>query len=150
MKTLIALALLAWASPSATAANDWGKPNGLYERLGGTYAIAAVVDDFVERLWVDPVLNANPAIAAARTRVPKPGLKYQITALVCEVTGGAEKYTGRSMKEAHAHLHIVEKEWAAMAADMKASLDKFHVGAGEQDELFKIIGTTKADIVTGK
>ncbi len=121
----------------------------LYERLGGVYSIATVVDDFIERLLVNDILNANPAIKEARERVPKAGLKYQVTALVCQATGGPEKYTGRSMKESHKHLNITEKEWTAMAADFKSTLDKFNVPQKEQDELFAIVGTTKGDIVVG-
>ena len=60
----------------------------LYERLGGVYSIAAVVDDFIERLLINDTLNANPAIAKARDSVPKAGLKYRVTELVCQATGG--------------------------------------------------------------
>jgi hypothetical protein len=81
----------------------------LYERLGGVYNIAAVVDDFIERLYVNGISNANPKIDEARKRVPKAELKFRIAALVCQVTGGPEKYMGRSMKEAHQHLNIAEK-----------------------------------------
>ena len=119
----------------------------LYERLGGVYSIASVVDDFIERLLVNDILNANPKIKEARDRVPKAGLKYSVTALVCQVTGGPEKYTGRSMKEAHVHLNITEGEWQAMAADFKKSLDRFKVPEAEQRELFAIVESTKPDIV---
>ena len=119
----------------------------LYDRLGGVYAIATVVDDFIERLLVNDTLNANPAIKAARDRVPKAGLKYQVTAFVCLATGGPCTYTGRSMKQAHAHLNITEKEWQAMGADFKKVLDKFKVPEQEQKELFAIVETTKKDIV---
>lgn len=120
----------------------------LYERLGGIYSIATVVDDFIEVLLVDDVLNANPKIKEARERVPKAGLKYLVTSLVCEVTGGPCKYSGRSMKESHAKLEITGKQWDAMAADFKSVLDKFKVPEKEQKELFDIVGTTKGDIVT--
>jgi hemoglobin len=71
-----------------------------------------------------------------------------VSELVCEVTGGPCKYTGKNMKDAHAHLHITETEWKIMAADFKKSLDKFKVPQTEQKELFDIVGKTKADIVT--
>ena len=119
----------------------------LYERLGGVYAVATVVDDFIERLLVNDILNANPAINEARKRVPKAGLKFQVTALVCQVTGGPQKYTGRPMKESHQRLNITEKEWEAMAADFKKTLDSFKVPEKEQQELFTIVGSTKGDIV---
>lgn len=119
----------------------------LYERLGGVYAIATVVDDLIERLLLNDVLNANPAINKARASVPKAGIKFHLTAMMCWATGGPEKYTGRSMLESHKHLNITEAEWDAMAADFKATLDKFEVPETEQAELFAIIGTTKGDIV---
>ncbi len=119
----------------------------LYDRLGGVYNIATVVDDFIERLSVNEILNANPAIKEARERVPKAGLKFRVTALVCQATGGPENYTGRSMKEAHQHLNITEEEWQAMMADFKETLDKFQVPENEQNELFDIMESTKGDIV---
>ena len=51
----------------------------LFDRLGGIYSIAAVVDDFVERIMVDPRLNANPLVDEAHHKVPKPGFKYLVT-----------------------------------------------------------------------
>jgi hemoglobin len=119
----------------------------LHDRLGGVYAIAAVVDDFIERLLVNKTLNANPRINEARARVPKQGLKYHVTAFVCHATGGSCVYTGRDMKPAHAHLNITEKEWRAMVADFRKTLDKFKVPKKEQAELIALVGTTKPDIV---
>ena len=119
----------------------------LYERLGGVYSIATVVDDFIERLLVNATLNANPAINEARTRVPKAGLKFHVTAMVCEVSGGPCKYTGRAMKESHQHLNISQAEWDAMVVDFKATLNKFKVPQREQQELITIVGSTRNDIV---
>ena len=135
--------LTSWTS----AITQEKKEKSLYDRLGGVYAIASVVDDFIERLLVNDILNANPAIKEARDRVPKAGLKYRVTELVCEVTGGPQKYTGRSMKDSHKHLNITEKEWDAMVADFKVTLNKFKVPTKEQEELIGIVATTKADIV---
>jgi len=71
----------------------------LYERLGGVYSIATVMDDFVDRIMIDPRLNANPRVAEAHHRVSPAGFKYLVTEMVCWATGGPQKYTGRSMKE---------------------------------------------------
>jgi hemoglobin len=132
---------------SAGAVSAQTATRSLYERLGGVYNIAAVVDDFIERLLVNGTLNANPAIAAARDRVPKAGLKFHVTTLVCQVTGGPCTYVGRSMKVAHQHLNITEKEWQAMVADFRKTLAQFKVPAKEQEELIAIVGSTKKDIV---
>jgi hemoglobin len=128
-------------------AKEQTQAKSLYDRLGGAYAIATVVDDFIERLLINDVLNANLRIKEARDRVPKAGLKFHVTALVCQVTGGPEKYAGRTMKDSHAHLHITEKQWDAMVADFKVTLNKFKVPPKEQDELIAIVATTKPDIV---
>ena len=141
-------ALLTGFAPDAQTEEMAGP--SLYERLGGVYSIATVVDDFLERLLVNDTLNANPAILEARDRVPKAGLKFQVTAMVCEATGGLEKYTGRNMIDSHAHLNITESEWQAMLVDFKKTLDKLEVPEKEQSELFAIVESTKADIVTAE
>ncbi len=135
---------------NATIVRAAEEKKSLYDRLGGAYAIATVVDAFIEKLLVNDTLNANPAIKEARARVPKAGLKFQVTALVCQVTGGPQTYNGRSMKDAHRHLHITEAEWDAMVRDFVAVLDQFKVPKAEQAELLTIVGSTKGDIVTQK
>jgi hemoglobin len=82
--------------------------------------------------------------------VPKQGLKFHVTTLVCEATGGPCKYVGRSMKEAHKHLNITEGQWAAMIADFKVTLNKFNVPAREQQELIATVERTKPEIVLGR
>ena len=119
----------------------------LYERLGGVFAIAAVVDDFIDRVMSDPKLNANPKVDEAHHKVHPAGFKYLVTEQVCWATGGPQKYTGRSMAESHEHLDINEVEWQAFLEDFQATLDKFEVPAAEQAELFAIVESTKSDIV---
>lgn len=133
--------------PSISALAEEMPQKSLYVRLGGVYNIAPVVDEFLEVLYNDDILNANPKIKEARDRVPKAYLKYHVTSMVCQAAGGPEKYTGRGMKESHQHLNITEKEWQAMGADFKKVLDKFKVPEQEQKELFAIVETTKKDIV---
>ncbi|HET9317588.1 MAG TPA: group 1 truncated hemoglobin [Vicinamibacteria bacterium] len=152
-KVRVSLCAVLWAIAAAAAAKPADPPTAagrsLYDRLGGAYAIATVVDDFIERLLVDETLNANPAIREARSRVPKAGLKFHVTTLVCQVTGGPCQYAGRDMKAAHAKLGIREAEWNAMVADFRQTLDTFKVPAAEQAELIAIVGSTKPDIVAG-
>ena len=138
------------AAPVEGHAQAQKKEKSLYDRLGGVYPIAAVVDDFINRVLANNILNANPAIKEARDRVPQAGLKYRVTEMVCMATGGPCKYTGRSMKESHKHLNITQKEWDALVADFRASLAKFNVPEKEQNELLAIVGSTKNDIVMTK
>ena len=119
----------------------------LYDRLGGVYSIATVVDDFIDRVMSDSRLNANPLVDEAHHRVPPAGFKYLVTEMVCWATGGPQKYTGKSMSESHAHLKITAPEWDAFLDDFQQTLDKFAVPAAEQDELKAIVGSTRSDIV---
>src|SRR5246500_2545310 len=119
----------------------------LYERLGGVYSIATVVDDFIDRIMVDPRLNANPHVDEAHHRVPPAGFKYLVTEMVCWATGGPQEYTGRSMKDSHQHLMITATEWEAFLDDLQQTLDKFTVPQAEQAEIKAIVASTRADIV---
>lgn len=122
----------------------------LYDRLGGVYPIATVVDDFVDRVMSDPILNANPKVYEAHHKVAPAGFKYLVTEMVCWASGGPQKYTGRSMHDSHVHLDITADEWDAFMADLKQTFDKFGIPEAERKELVAIVESTKKDIVSGK
>ena len=120
----------------------------LYERLGGIYSIATVVDNFIDRVMVDPRLNINPRVNEAHHRVAPAGFKFLVTEMVGWASGGPQQYSGRPMAESHAHLMITPAEWRAFMDDLQQTLDTFAVPAAEQDELKAIVESTKGDIVT--
>ena len=95
--------------------------------LGGVYNIATVVDDLIDRVMVDPRLNANPRVDEAHHRVSAAGFKYFVTQLACSAAGGPQKYTGRSMGDLHRHLMITEGEWQAFMDDLQQSFDRLEV-----------------------
>jgi hemoglobin len=119
----------------------------LYERLGGIYSIATVVDDLIDRVMDDPRLNADPRVDEAHHRVSRAGFKVLATELVCWASGGPQQYSGRSMRESHQHLLITAAEWDAFMDDFQQTLDKFGVPQAEQAELKAIVDSTRADIV---
>jgi len=145
-----AVVLLGVSGPAFPQTSTTEQAPSLYDRLGGLAPIAVVVSDFIDALVPDSVLNANPAIDAARKRVPAPYLKYHVTAMVCQATGGPCQYHGRAMKESHAHLNITELEWGRMITLFKGVLAKHKVPAKETQELLEIVGSTKADIVVSR
>lgn len=147
---LVALIMFSFAGQMVLAQDEDAADmeKSLYERLGGAYAIASVVDALIEKLLVNEVLNANPLISEAHNRLPKAGIKFHVTALVCTLAGGPEKYSGRDMASSHAHLKINEKQWQAFIADFVATLNEFNVPEKEQGELLALVGPTKGDIVT--
>jgi hemoglobin len=122
------------------------KPS-LYERLGGAWKIAILVDDFIDRIMVDPRFDANPRIKEANQHISKAGFKYLVTEMTCWATGGPQTYTGRSMGESHRHLMITEDEWNSFMDDFQRSLDTCKVRKPEQQELIAILNRSKAAIV---
>jgi hemoglobin len=134
---LLVLALSV-ARPGAQA-----KPDSLYKRLGGYDAIAAVVDNFVPRLVKDPTL-ARYFVHSENTLMH---IRQLVVDQLCWATGGPCVYIGRDMKTAHKGLGISSAEWDTAVRHLVATLDQFKVPAKEKDELLKIAGTLRADIV---
>jgi hemoglobin len=122
------------------------KPS-LYDRLGGVYNIATVVDDLIDRIMVDARLNANPRVDEAHHRVSAAGFKFLVTEMVCGAAGGPQQYSGRSMVDSHRHLMITDQEWQAFMDDLKQTFDKFDVPRPEQQELIAIVESTREAIV---
>ena len=119
----------------------------LYDRLGGVYNIAVVVDDLIDRVMDDARLNANPRVDEAHHRVSAAGFKYLVTEMVCGAAGGPQQYTGRPMGDSHRHLMITEEEWQAFMDDLQQTFDRFEVPQPEQEELKAIVESTKEAIV---
>ena len=106
----------------------------LYERLGGIFAIAAVVDRFSDEIITNPKLNENPALKAwneteAATRLP--GLKFGRTLWVAALAGGPFEYTGLPLEEAHKDLHLTADEFAEVGAEIVRALDYFRCRSGK-------------------
>ncbi|HEX9320568.1 MAG TPA: group 1 truncated hemoglobin [Xanthobacteraceae bacterium] len=119
----------------------------LYDRLGGVYSIATVVEDLIDRVMADPRLNANPLVDEAHHKVPPAGFKYLVTEMLCWAAGGPQRYSGRSMEESHRDLAITPGEWQAFMDDVQTTLDKFSVPAVEQAEVKALVESTHAAIV---
>jgi hemoglobin len=130
-----------------TSSETGSEKTSLYDRLGGVYSIATVVDDFIDRIMVDPRLNANARVDEAHHRVPPAGFKYLVTEMLCWAAGGPQRYTGRDMETSHRDLAITESEWHAFMDDLQTTLDKFSVPAVEQAEVKALIESTHAAIV---
>src|SRR5207247_6860750 len=112
----------------------------LYDRLGGVYAIAAVIDDFIDRIMDNPRLNANPKVDEAHHRVSRAGFKYLVTEMVCWATGGPQQYTGRSMRDSHVHLDITEDEGKVFLSDLQEGLVHFCVSTDERRGRLRLVG----------
>jgi hemoglobin len=135
--------------------------NSLYERLGGAFAIAAVVDRFSDAIINDRVAgqgSSNPALREWHTKelARLPGLKFMRTLWLCNVAGGPQGYMGTSpgrdrlsLEEAHRDLHIAPDEFDAVAGILAKTLDEFKVPATEKDEVLAAFAAHKGEVTEG-
>jgi hemoglobin len=133
----------------------------LYERLGGVFAIAAVVDRFSDEVVKNAVAgqgSANPDLREwHREKLDRlAGLKFMRTLWLCEVAGGPFTFSptepGRThlgLEEAHRDLHIASGEFDAVAAVLGETLDAFKVPAREKDEVLSAFAAHKGEVTEG-
>jgi hemoglobin len=133
----------------------------LYERLGGVFAIAAVVDHFSDALIKNPVVgqeSKNPQLREWHTsnlgRLP--GLKFMRTLWVCDVSGGPLKFvatrpgeTPLGLEEAHRTLKISPAEFDEVAAELGRTLDVFKIPGAEKEEVLGAFAAHKDEVTAG-
>ena len=116
----------------------------LYERLGGYDAISAVANNLLPRLQADPQLGR---FWQHRGEDGIQREKQLLIDFLCSSAGGPLYYTGRNMKTSHKGMKISESDWSAMLGHLNATLEAFHVGKAEHDEVVAFVQRTKAEIV---
>jgi hemoglobin len=124
----------------------------LYERLGGVYAIAAVVDHFSDQLIGRHTIESNPGInvwnlTKAGQRLQ--GLKFLRTLWLCAVSGGPFKYTGKALKEAHFEFKLSSTDFDSVAAVLADSLDHYNVPSSEKEEVLVAFAAHKPEVTAG-
>jgi hemoglobin len=136
------------------------KDAALFDRLGGTEGITAIIDDFTPRALNDPRVNwqrhgvkkgglsfsRNQSVAWDDSKANVDQLKKHLVQFLSLATGGPTHYDGKDMKQAHAGLHITNAEFDAAVGDLKATLDKLGLPNQEQKELLSIIESTRPQV----
>lgn len=157
--SIVALVLTAVPTPRLQAAPQ--APKSLYERLGGAFAIASVIDHFSDAVVKNPIVGAsskNPTLKAWHTKNlgRLPGLKFMRTLWVCAVAGGPFKYTPTrpgatefGLEEAHRDLRISPAEFDEVAAELGRSLDFAKVPAREKGEVLAAFAAHKGEVTAG-
>lgn len=122
----------------------------LYERIGGIFAISAVVDRFSDAILTNSKLNQNPALKEWNEKQSDgrlPGLKVMRSVWIAAVAGGPFEYTGPSLQEAHKKLHLTADEFDEVGAEIIRSLDHFKVPEREEKELVDAYMLSKRDVI---
>jgi hemoglobin len=133
----------------------------LYDRLGGAFAIAAVIDHFSDALVQNPIVgqgSKNPALREWHTNNlgRLPGLKFMRTLWVCNVAGGPFEFTATrpgstvlGLEEAHRELKISPDEFDEVAAELGRTLDSVKVPQQEKEEVLAAFAAHKAEVTEG-
>jgi hemoglobin len=133
----------------------------LYERLGGVFPIAAVIDHFSDALIKNPIVgqaSENPELREWHTNELDrlPGLKWMRTLWVCNVAGGPFTFeatrpgsTPLGLEEAHREFQITAEEFDEVAAELGRSLDHFEVPPREKDEVLAAFAAHKGEVTEG-
>jgi hemoglobin len=135
--------------------------SSLYERLGGAFAIAAVVDHFSEAVVRNSMVGQKSENAALREWHTSnlgrlPGLKFMRTLWVCNVAGGPQQYAATKpgsaplgLEEAHRELKISPAEFDEVAAELGRTLDFFKVPEREKGEVLAAFAAHKGEVTEG-
>jgi len=133
----------------------------LYERLGGVFAIAAVVDRFSDAVVQNPIVgqhSQNPQLREWHTNNlgRLPGLKFMRTLWVCTVSGGPFQYSATrpghdalALEEAHRNLRISPAEFDEVAAELARTLDAFNVPEREKGQVLGAFAAHKDEVTQG-
>jgi hemoglobin len=133
----------------------------LYERLGGIFAIAAVVEHFSDAVVQNPIVgqkSENPALREWHTKNLErlPGLKWMRTLWVCDVSGGPYKYVATEpgssplgLEEAHREFGITPAEFDEVAAELGRTLDHFKIPETEKNETLAAFAAHKSEVTEG-
>ena len=133
----------------------------LYERLGGVFAIAAVIDHFSDEVVKNRKVgqgSPNPELNEWSTEElgRLPGLKFMRTLWVCDISGGPFEFsatkpgtTHLGLEEAHRDLKISPAEFDEVAAELSRSLDHFNVPAQEKGEVLAAFAAHKGEVTQG-
>lgn len=118
----------------------------LFERLGGTQGIAALVDDIVVAHSENPTIRARflPIVAQPeRVKV----IKQHTVDFFSMGSGGGATYRGRSMRDAHLGMNISGEEYLAAIDDIMQVLRKRQIDEQTQKDVLAIAYSLKDEIV---
>jgi hemoglobin len=105
----------------------------LYEQVGGADGITRLVDVFYSRVLADPELKRFFA------GVEMTKLRRMQAELFAAALGGPQRYSGRTMVQAHRHLEIGLHDYQCFIRHLFDTLDAAGFGLSEQ-ERYEVVG----------
>ena len=118
----------------------------LFERLGGSSGISALVDDIVMLHMENPIVG--PRFRPFLDTPDKLAItKKHLCAFLEAGSGGAAQYGGRTMRDTHRGMNISATEYVAVIDDILAALRKHGIDEGTQKDVLAIAYSLKSEIL---
>jgi hemoglobin len=130
------------------AQHIYGSPGTLYSRCGGVFGVAAFVDRCMDMWMQDDTLNANANVRTWHEKAQRCGFKFLVVQIVCNLTGGPQRYTGRPIDVAHKWLNISLEEWEKFMELFNEVCGEFNLPPSDIDDLNALMISMMDDCVT--
>ena len=118
----------------------------LFERLGGTKGITAIVDDVIENHMNNTTINARfIPYKDEPERFAK--IRQHTIDFFSAGGGGPVQYTGRDMPTTHRGMNINAAEYMAVVDDIMVVLDKHNIDDASKNDVLAILWSLKGMII---
>lgn len=112
-----------------------------YQEFGGGPGMSSMVNDFVNRVKVDP------RIRTYFTHTNIPALKAALTNQFCNLEGGDCPFN-MNMHTVHQSLGVTQAAFNALANDLTITMDNHHIPMDAQNNLLAKLAAMEPQVVT--
>lgn len=113
----------------------------IYAKIGGQDAVEAVVSDFYDRVFDDPLLEPY------FENTDRDALYVHQVQFVSSVTGGPVSYEGTDMQHAHEGMGITEEAFERVATYLREALRENDVDEDDAEAILETVAEPKPDVV---
>lgn len=118
-----------------------GDVESVYEQIGGEAAVDLAVDQFYRKVLADErISHFFDSVDMDKQRAKQ-------KAFLTFAFGGPNKYTGRDMRAAHAHMKLTETHYNAVVENLAATLKDLNVSDELIGKVAAIADSVKDDVL---
>ena len=118
----------------------------LYERLGGTEGIGAIVHEVIENHMINPAIKARflplKDDAEHLAEVKKHVIEFFVMG-----SGGPQQYSGKDMHSAHVGMNINQGEYMCVIDDIMSALNKNNIDEQSKKDVLAILYSLKDQMI---
>lgn len=142
----LALSLTFFLSIGAQAQMDPAPANPdlrpVLEDFGGEPGLTNLMDVFMD------IMLENPQLRPFFANTNQDRVKRQLVEQFCVILGGDCVYTGRNMRDSHAHLEIDRADFNALVEDLQTAMNHQGIPFRSQNKLLAELAPMHREIIT--